>query len=377
MTHTEAPPEAPLPVPPSGRARRAAVDDRVHAVLLRQAGVISRAQAMAAGMSADTVDRRLATRRWHPVHPRVYRDDGYPESDRTRVRAAVLWAGEGAVLSGAAAAWWQGIVPRPPSTVGVTVPRRRYPRARPGLRVRRRELDPLDVLVLHGVRVTAPASTVLETAVELGGDEGAEFLDRVLAGAAIPFTDLAAAHARNLSAQGAATAGRLLAGATRRAVDAADRRLCALLRSAGIGGWTRAHTIAGLPLELAFPVARIAVQVRHRVASADPGCDSAQRWRRAVLRRHGWRVLLVDPADLAARPRGVLDAVLRAVREGARACDPGHGPGERPVTPCGAGRAVVPAAASGSRPFGGAVVRSGPPPGRSRPCSGAARNLRR
>ena len=79
-----------------------------------QAGVISRAQAMASGMSRDAVDHRVSTRRWQPVHPRVYLVAGRPLDAEARIRAAVLWAGPGAVLTGAAAAWWQGLPARPP-----------------------------------------------------------------------------------------------------------------------------------------------------------------------------------------------------------------------------------------------------------------------
>ena len=95
-------------------------------------------------MSRDAVDHRLRTRRWRPLHPRVYLVDGHRYDDEARVRAAVLWAGAGAVLCGAAAAWWHGMVDEAPATVGVTVPRggararARRRRAAPGARARRR-----------------------------------------------------------------------------------------------------------------------------------------------------------------------------------------------------------------------------------------------
>lgn len=298
--------------------------DRLRTTLLRQAGVITRAQATAAGLSSDAVDRRLATRRWHPIHPRVYRDAEFPDSEEARVRATVLWAGTDAVLSGAAVGWWQGMVAAAPPSIGVTVPRRRCPRPRPGVAVRRRELGAADIVLVRGVRVTAPALTVLETAVELG-DEGPGFLDRALAGGRVRFDDLAAAHARNLGAHGSATAGRLLAGAARRAVAAAEHRLCGLLRAAGVAGWAREHTVAGLRLDLAFPAVRVTVEVRDRTVPGDPVREADARWRRHVLRRQGWRVLLVDPDELAVRPRGVLEQILRAVSDG-------------PTAPAGAAR---------------------------------------
>ena len=39
------------------------------------------------------------------------------------MRAAWLWAGEASILSGAAAAYWHGLLPPAPSEIEVTLPR--------------------------------------------------------------------------------------------------------------------------------------------------------------------------------------------------------------------------------------------------------------
>jgi hypothetical protein len=147
-------------------------------LLARQAGVVSRAQAVGAGLAPHEVDRLVARRRLRPLHPRVYLAAGQPLTDEARVRAAVLWAGEGAVLAGLAAAWWHGLVRRPPPTVAVTVGRR-CPGPRPGVSVRRCLRPKEDVVRLRGVAVTARPVTVLEAAVEAGAG-GAALLDRAL-----------------------------------------------------------------------------------------------------------------------------------------------------------------------------------------------------
>jgi hypothetical protein len=195
-------------------------------LLSRQAGVISREQALARGMSRDAVDHRLRTRRWRPLHPRVYLVDGHRYDDEARVRAAVLWAGAGAVLCGTAAAWWHGMLDEAPATVGVTVPRRRCPRPRPGVDVRRRTLAPVDVLRRRGLLVTAPPLAILEAAIELGVSGGAELLDRALR-QWIAFPEVHGAYQRSLGTQGSTTAGRALAAALaqiRREVAAGPRR---------------------------------------------------------------------------------------------------------------------------------------------------------
>jgi hypothetical protein len=166
-------------------------------------------------MSRDAVDHRLRTRRWRPLHPRVYLVDGHRYDDEARVRAAVLWAGAGAVLRGAAAAWWHGMTDEAPATVGVTVPRRRCPRPRPGVDVWRRELAPVDVTRRRGLLVTAPPLAVLEAAVELGASAGAELLDRALQ-RGLGFAEVDRAYRRSIGAQGSAAAGRALAAAADR-----------------------------------------------------------------------------------------------------------------------------------------------------------------
>lgn len=69
-----------------------------------QAGVISRAQALAAGSSRHMVDRRVAGGQWRRMHPGVYLVSGFRRTDEARLRAAVLWAGPTAAVHGASAA---------------------------------------------------------------------------------------------------------------------------------------------------------------------------------------------------------------------------------------------------------------------------------
>jgi hypothetical protein len=296
----------PVTLPPPGRA---AVEAALHATLLRQAGVITRAQALAAGLSADAVDRRLAARRWHPVHPRVYRDGAFPPTADAALRAAVLWAGPGAVLSGAAAAWWHGLLPDPPVVVGVTVPRRRCPRPRAGVTVRRRELAAPDVRTVNGVPVVAAPLAALEAATELG-TRGPAFLEELLASGVIEVDAVRRAHARNLGAHGSASAGRVLGVAVRGIAFRARRRLAVLLGADGPSGWERGRQVAGLALELAHPPSRTAVTV----SFPSPSSDDERSWREAVLRRQGWSVVEVDPCDVLARPAQVADRIRGAVR---------------------------------------------------------------
>jgi hypothetical protein len=188
----------------------------VELLLARQAGVISREQALRAGLSAATVDRLVRTRRWRPLHPRVYLVPGFGAGDEARAWAAVLWAGKDAVLSGTAAAWWHGLLGAAPRTIGVAASARRP--ARSGVVVWCRLLGAADRVEHRGLPVTALGLTVLEAAAELGGAAGELLLHRALH--EIGWAEVLAAHRRNPTLAGKA----LLAAAAGRARDDRGRR---------------------------------------------------------------------------------------------------------------------------------------------------------
>ncbi|GAA1316202.1 DUF559 domain-containing protein [Pseudonocardia xinjiangensis] len=280
-------------------------------ILARQAGVIGRDQAIRAGLSRNSVDHRLRLRHWHPLHPRVYLAGGHRYDDEARVRAAVLWAGDGAVLCGGAAAWWHGMAERPPATVAVTVPRQRPPRLRPGVAVRCRDLAPEDVLERRGVAVTARPITVLEAAVELGAG-GGPLLDRALQHW-VGFREVYAAHCRHLGSPGSATAGRLLVAAADRSAAVAERLLVRMLRDSGATGWRCGFPVAGHLIALAFPASRVAIEVDGWAWHLDAERARGDQRRRDAVAGQGWRVLRFTWLDLTSRPRSVIAEIARAV----------------------------------------------------------------
>lgn len=146
--------------------------DPLEIVLRRQAGVVSRAQALRAGLTAPQIDRLVARRRWAPLHPRVYLAGVHRPSDEARLRAAVLWAGDGAVPVGLAALWWHGLLPAPPARITLTVPHRCPPR-RPGIDVHHRALRDADLVTLRGLTVPTRPLALLDAAVEAGPDGAA------------------------------------------------------------------------------------------------------------------------------------------------------------------------------------------------------------
>ena len=261
-------------------------------LIARQSGVISRGQALDAGLTPAAVDDRLRLRRWRPVHPGVYLAGGHPCDDEARVRAAVLWAGPGAVLSGLAAAWWHGMVEEAPLRVTVIVPepRRRRSGGDPVM-TRHHRIAADDLEERRGLPVTAPALAALEAAVEAGA-AGAVLLDHMLRHH-VAFPEVRAAHLRNLVAPGSTTAARMLLAAADRSAAAAEDVLVRTLREAGARGWHRGVASAGRPAPVVFPAARVAIEVTGWAwRPGEPG----------PVARPGWTVLRFSWADLSRRP---------------------------------------------------------------------------
>ena len=98
----------------------------VRAIAGEQAGIVARAQLVAAGVSANTIDRALRAGRLHLVHRGVYAAVA-PEllTEEGHLVAALLATGNGALLSHGTAAWRWRIIPAPPSVITLATPRRR------------------------------------------------------------------------------------------------------------------------------------------------------------------------------------------------------------------------------------------------------------
>ena len=95
-------------------------------LLRRQAGVITRAQALAAGISRHAIYARLEAGRWQRLHLGVYVSYSGPLARESMMWAAVLAAGPEAVLSHRTSAELHGLlVAAKAEPIHVTVPRQR------------------------------------------------------------------------------------------------------------------------------------------------------------------------------------------------------------------------------------------------------------
>lgn len=280
------------------------------ALLRTQAGVLSHAQAVACGVPPRTVSRRVAEGQWVRVLPRVYRMASHRYGDEARIRAAWLWLGDDALVSGPAAAYWHGMLDAAPPIVQVTVPRTEHRGPRPGVSIRRRALDPADRTRVRGIGITAPPLTVLETAVAL--DAGSAFLDRALQ-RYVRFGEVHHAYSRMLGSRGSRRAGRLLAAAADTAGSDAERLMVALLHEAGIRGWVLGHPFGPWTIDLAFVDARVAVEFDGWAWHVDQVRFANDRRKGNALVDAGWTLLRFTWHDLTGTPGLVVGQISRAV----------------------------------------------------------------
>ena len=92
----------------------------------RQRGVVSRSQAIRAGLSPDMIKFRISSGRWQRLHPGVYATFSGIPGRGAWLWAALLAAGPGAVLSYQTAAELHGLSDEQSSPIHVTVPAQRH-----------------------------------------------------------------------------------------------------------------------------------------------------------------------------------------------------------------------------------------------------------
>jgi len=122
---------------PNPRAAIAALADR-------QGSVVTTAQCLRLGADPRWVSRQVESGRWQRLHRGVLVVHSGPPEWRTKATAALLYAGVGAGLSHAAAAYVHAFSTQPPRVIDVTIPYGRRVDPSPGLRVHTRRRTALE-----------------------------------------------------------------------------------------------------------------------------------------------------------------------------------------------------------------------------------------
>ena len=130
-----------------------------------QAGIVTRKQAIRAMRSSRAIEWKIQSREWRQVYRGVYATFTGPLSRHAQLWAAVLYAGERAVLSHESAAELQGLVDKPAEVIHVTVPASRRVTPVPGLVIHLSDLpERLAEYPVGEVPMTLVADTVIDLA---------------------------------------------------------------------------------------------------------------------------------------------------------------------------------------------------------------------
>ncbi len=278
--------------------------------LRRHDGVVTLKQALECGLSVSAVQRRVQSGHWQRYAQGVYHVNDQPFTIASRIRAAVWSYGDPAVASGLAAAWWHQLTDAAPDVVEVTVPRKSHGRARPGTRVRRRDLKAADVVERRGLQVTSLDLTALEAAVGRAG--GPAIMDTALQ-RHTELPHLWGAQVRNKGRYGSPRARILLQGARDGARSQAERLFLQLLKTHNISGWTANHRVGDYVVDVAFAAPKIVVEIDGWAFHTDPERFEKDRRRQNALILMGWQVLRFTWRDLVERPDAVIAELKRVI----------------------------------------------------------------
>lgn len=291
-------------------------NDRVRQHLLRQAGVVTRAQALEAGLSARQVDRLVASREWLVALPGVYRLHASVPLPETALFAASLWLGPAMLLADEGAAWWWGVLPEPP-TSWVFVGRTRR-RSRQAVRLVQAHVDAADRWRHRGLAVLSRPWAVLRAAAERERSQpgsGIAVIDRAKQLRLVRQADLQQSFDRHPGCWGSGTMRRLLERTGDGAHSELERLAVSLLRQAGITGFRPNLTVrlrdgSRAEIDIAFPERRLAIELDGFAFHS-----SAQAFRSDVRRGNrlladGWTVRRFTWDDLLGDPDGFITSVL-------------------------------------------------------------------
>lgn len=294
------------------------MDKRVRALIADQAGVISRAQAIASGMDRQQVDHRIAQGEWLRLHPGVFRSDLVSPSAEQALRAASLWADDG-VLTGLGAGWWWEVTQDPPLKWEFLITGTAGRVQQPKVRLQRRWVDPSDVTVHRGVRVVSRPLAVLRSAVTLESGrrgQGVRLIDRSKQTGLVESLELEAAFIRNRGTWGTKIMKELLERTGDRAHSDLERIGVSLLTDAGIGGFVVNLTVRlsngrRVELDVGFEEQKVGLEFDGFPYHSSPQAQEADALRQNDLVREGWTILRFPPGELIDHP----GRFIRLVRE--------------------------------------------------------------
>lgn len=281
-----------------------------------QAGVISHAQLREHGLSQRQIDTLRSSGRLVVAHNRVYRASTAPDGYK-----AALWTAQlttrGTLGFNTGCHLWD-MLPDAPAPITVLIDEPRRVSAPRGVRVRRRS-QPVESQILHGLRVTPRATSLLDHLSDLPRPEARTLFDRGLQKGWITPDDIARRLSWPMWGNGQLRELAKVLGDG--AVAASERLLHALLRDARMTGWVPNLSVLALGVrcvvDVAFPEQRVAIEVDGMAYHTDVERFQRDRTRQNALIATGWTVLRFTWWDLTERPDYVIRTIAAAVSSAA------------------------------------------------------------
>jgi very-short-patch-repair endonuclease len=290
-------------------------DRALQRVAARQLGLFTRDQATDCGYSAFQIRRRLAAGDWQQVC-------GTALAFRGRQVTAPVWAAAahlavpGSVIAGPSAALWYNLPTRTTGRWLWVGPSGRSSLADTNLL--RDPLEPEDIRIADGMRITSPARTVVDCMRVLPDSDALTLMDRALQRGWISVGELKRRVRERVGRHGTPRLARFVGAATGGSRSAAERKMARLLRSAGITGWSAnlgITDVGGLIGygDIVFPALRLVVEIDGLAFHSDPSRFQRDRTRQNRLVSAGWTVLRFTWADLRDRPTAVIAEIRAAI----------------------------------------------------------------
>jgi hypothetical protein len=208
------------------------VEEKIARLATEEWGVVTREELLREGVTVDQITQRVRSGYLIREHKGVYRVGHSAPSPEASYMAAVKACGEGAVLSGRAAAWLWGLLrcsPPPPEVICPTE------RKLAGIRTkRRRSIDRRDVTRHRGI----PILTVAAVLVDISAAVEVDALARACHEAAVKHRttprQVNASLARRRRAPGSANLRRVMSGEEKVTLSKLESRFLKLLRAHGL-----------------------------------------------------------------------------------------------------------------------------------------------
>ncbi|MGH2954704.1 MAG: type IV toxin-antitoxin system AbiEi family antitoxin domain-containing protein [Solirubrobacterales bacterium] len=276
-----------------------------------QHGVVTRAEALAADVSVDEITRRLRKGALLRVYRGVYRVGHRAPSTEARYLAAARACGDGALLSGRAAAHLYGLVRgQEPEPEVITPTERRIP----GVITRRsRVIHPLDATSWRAI----PITTVPRTLVDLAAAMAAEELARACHEAGVRFrttpAQVEAVLERRPSSPGAAKLRRVLRGDERVTLSKLERGFLEVLHGAKLPLPQTNRPAGGRRVDCRWPEHRLTIEVdSYRYHGSRHAWEQDRRREREAhargdqFRRYTYGDVFANPALMLTELRSLL-----------------------------------------------------------------------